>query len=175
MKIHNIASVVAVSLLLPSGFVSANQSWYIVNDSVMGGLSTSQVYEKDDALVFSGTVSLENNGGFASVRTAINTNEQASNQISLRVKGDGQTYQLRLRTTQYLDGPAYTTSFKTTKDEWQLVNFTPSDFSLTFRGRILEQNPNFYFKDIRQLGIMIAKKQQGDFKLEINQIAFNNS
>ena len=44
--------------------------WQIVNDSVMGGISRStlQLHEDGYAL-FSGTVSLENNGGFASVRT----------------------------------------------------------------------------------------------------------
>ncbi len=172
MKITHIASAVAVSLLLPSGLLNAAQSWYIINDSVMGGLSTSQAYEKDNSLIFTGNVSLENNGGFASIRTTINTNKENANLISLRFKGDGKTYQLRLRTSQYLDGPAYTTSFETIKDQWQVVTFSPTDFILTYRGKTLEQQPELTFKDVQQLGLMIAKKQQGNFKLKLAHINF---
>ena len=46
-------------------------TWQIVNDDVMGGVSTSkfQVLTNGGA-IFSGVVSLENNGGFASVRSS---------------------------------------------------------------------------------------------------------
>ena len=64
------------SLLLLSGSGDLTLHWQIVNDSVMGGLSTSQAYEKDNSLIFTGNVSLENNGGFASIRTTINTNKE---------------------------------------------------------------------------------------------------
>lgn len=174
MKITHIASAIAVSLLLPSGLLNAAQSWYIINDSVMGGLSTSQAYEKDNSLIFTGHVSLENNGGFASIRTTINTNKENANLISLRLKGNGQTYQLRLRTSQYLDGPAFTASFATLKDQWQVVTFSPTDFSLTYRGKTLEQQPELTFQDVQQLGLMIAKKQQGNFKLELAHINFEH-
>ncbi|MGB1292532.1 MAG: CIA30 family protein [Pseudoalteromonas sp.] len=172
MKTHLVPLLSAGMLLAPSD-VDAIPNWYSVNDSVMGGLSTSQVYEKNNHLVFAGTVSLENNGGFASVRTIINTENEPSKQIALRVKGDGKTYQLRLRTNQYMDGPAYTVSFDTQKDQWQVFTFSPSDFILTFRGRELEQQPTINFLKISQLGFMIAKKQQGEFKLEISEIAFS--
>ena len=47
------------------------ESWRIVNDGVMGGLSDSQIEwnEEKGTLSFSGNVSLENYGGFASTRT----------------------------------------------------------------------------------------------------------
>ena len=72
-----------------------------------------------------------------------------------------------------MDGPAYTVSFDTQKDQWQVFTFSPSDFILTFRGRELEQQPTINFLKISQLGFMIAKKQQGEFKLEISEIAFS--
>ena len=109
-------------------------------------------------MIFEGNVSLENNGGFASIRTELNIQSQNTRTINLRVKGDGQTYQLRLRTSNYLDGPAYTHSFKTIENEWTNVNFTPSDFTLTFRGRTLTEQPEIDFNDIKQLGFMIAGK-----------------
>ncbi len=48
----------------------AGKQWQTVNDGVMGGVSEGQfkITEKN-TLEFFGTLSLENNGGFASVRT----------------------------------------------------------------------------------------------------------
>ena len=44
-------------------------SWTIGNDGVMGGLSKSNISIDDDGHgCFKGKISLENNGGFASVR-----------------------------------------------------------------------------------------------------------
>jgi len=91
-----------------------------------------------------------------------------------RVKGDGQTYQLRLRTNEYMDGAAYTRSFSTTKSEWLNIEFLPEDFQLTYRGRLLEQQPTISFKEIKQLGFMIAGKQAGKFRLEVEKIEFKN-
>ena len=63
------------------------QRWQIINDTVMGGKSWSSVKTQDGRLAFEGYVSLENNGGFASTRRAVNSVN--ANQVSLRVQGDG--------------------------------------------------------------------------------------
>ena len=172
MTTKQLSSLFIFNVLLLSTEANADQRWYIVNDSVMGGMSNSQVVQTQDSLVFTGNVSLDNNGGFASIRTELNTQSQNTKGIMLRVKGDGQTYQLRLRTTDYLDGAAYTHSFKTVKNEWLNINFIPSDFTLNFRGRVLDQQPTIDFNDIKQLGFMIAGKQEGKFKLEVSKIQF---
>ena len=42
------------------------KNWNIVNDDVMGGISTSTMsLNKEKNLLFKGNLSLENNGGFA--------------------------------------------------------------------------------------------------------------
>ena len=42
------------------------KNWNIVNDDVMGGISRSSLSMNDENnLIFSGYLSLENNGGFA--------------------------------------------------------------------------------------------------------------
>ena len=43
-------------------------AWTTVNDPVMGGMSTSRIAFGNGGLMFSGVISLENNGGFASAR-----------------------------------------------------------------------------------------------------------
>ncbi|MBB1338558.1 CIA30 family protein [Pseudoalteromonas sp. SR44-2] len=174
MITKQLSSLFVFNLLVVSAQANANQRWYVVNDSVMGGVSNSQVTQTQESLLFIGNVSLDNNGGFASIRTEIDTQGQNTKTVALRVKGDGQTYQLRLRTTNYLDGAAYTHSFKTVKNEWIDINFAPSDFTLTYRGRVLEQQPIIDFDDIKQLGFMIAGKQEGQFKLEVSKIEFKS-
>jgi len=174
MTTKQLSSLFVFNLLFATTEANANARWYVVNDSVMGGISNSQVLYENDNLVFTGNVSLANNGGFASIRTLLDVQSQDITKIMLRVKGDGQTYQLRLRTNEYMDGAAYTRSFSTTKSEWLNIEFLPEDFQLTYRGRLLEQQPTINFKDIKQLGFMIAGKQAGEFRLEVEKIEFKN-
>ena len=174
MTTKQLSSLFVFNLLFATTEANANARWYVVNDSVMGGISNSQVLYENDNLVFTGNVSLANNGGFASIRTLLDVQSQDITKIMLRVKGDGQTYQLRLRTNEYMDGAAYTRSFSTTKNEWLNIEFLPEDFQLTYRGRLLEQQPTINFKDVRQLGFMIAGKQAGEFRLEVEKIEFKN-
>ena len=74
--------------------------WMIVNDSVMGGISQSQfTLTENGAARFEGTLSLANNGGFASVRTyPIDYKLADYDGVKIRFKGDGRQYKLRLRT-----------------------------------------------------------------------------
>jgi monofunctional biosynthetic peptidoglycan transglycosylase len=174
MTAKQLSSLFVFNLLFATTEANANARWYVVNDSVMGGISNSQVLQNDGNLVFTGNVSLANNGGFASIRTLLDVQSQDITKIMLRVKGDGQTYQLRLRTNEYMDGAAYTRSFSTTKSEWLNIEFLPEDFQLTHRSRLLEQQPTINFKDVRQLGFMIAGKQAGEFRLEVEKIEFKN-
>ena len=59
------------NILLNSSLMKTENQWRIVNDDVMGGLSSSKVIVKDDKITFSGNVSFENNGGFASLRSPV--------------------------------------------------------------------------------------------------------
>ncbi|MDN3488466.1 CIA30 family protein [Pseudoalteromonas sp. APC 3694] len=174
MTAKQLSSLFVFNLLFATTEANANARWYVVNDSVMGGISNSQVLYENDNLVFTGNVSLANNGGFASIRTLLDVQSQDITKIMLRIKGDGQTYQLRLRTNEYMDGAAYTRSFSTTKNEWLNIEFLPEDFQLTYRGRLLEQQPTISFKEIKQLGFMIAGKQAGEFRFEVEKIEFKN-
>ena len=113
------------------------QNWLAVNDGVMGGVSKGKAeVMKNGSLRFSGIISFENNGGFASIRHScegLPLNESTG--IRLRLKGDGKTYQFRVRTTQQLDGVAYKHDFPTRLNEWSEVELEWSDFVPTFRGR----------------------------------------
>ena len=146
--------------------------WYVVNDGVMGGISRSamSVTEKGTG-EFSGVLSLDYNGGFASVRTAMPTADLSDYQgVALRVRGDGRTYQLRFRTDDRYDGVAYRATFEAPAGQWTTVELKFEDFEPTFRGRVLDNQPPLNTKALEQLIFMLADKKAGPFKLEIEWV-----
>ena len=143
--------------------------WRVINDGVMGGISSStwNITEKG-AAVFAGNVSLENNGGFASVRSAVGTYDLSKYKgIVLRVKGDGKRYNLNLKTDAEFDSILYQAEFGTEKEKWQLIEIPFSRFAPTYHGFVPPDAPKLDTKEIRRFGFLIADKQKGPFRLEI--------
>ncbi len=148
------------------------KNWRIVNDDVMGGLSQSRiVMTKNSTAIFQGTVSLKNHGGFASVHTIPRDYGLDKYEgLKVRVKGDGKTYQLRLRTDDRTDGISYHAEFQTVYEEWINVDITFDSFTAKFHGRLVPDTPKLVSGNIRQIGFLISDKQEGDFHLEIGWI-----
>jgi Complex I intermediate-associated protein 30 (CIA30) len=149
---------------------STNSSaWQIVNDDVMGGVSTSrfQILTKGGA-VFSGVVSLENNGGFASVRSSPGRHDLTGCEcFVIRVRGDGHRYKFTVRTETGFDAPLYQCAFSTKRGEWEEQRLVFKDFVPTFRGRILTGVPQLVPGKITSVGLLISEKQDGPFQLEV--------
>lgn len=147
----------------------------IVNDTVMGGRSSSQFTTEDHHVVFSGDVSLQNNGGFASLRMLWPFDAKNNhNTIRISLKGDGKTYQFRLRTNRGFDGAAYVYEFHTLNDTWQSIDMPVIDFVPSFRGRVLKNMPDLRLSDVEQMGILIAGKQKGSFAITLDEIKLLN-
>ena len=69
-------------------------NWKVVNDTVMGGRSSSRWTSNSSEFIFEGNLSLENNGGFASIRCEFKNDDlSVEDGIYLKVKGDGRNYQ----------------------------------------------------------------------------------
>lgn len=152
----------------------SNQKWQIVNDDVMGGLSHSQLQINVDGNgVFLGTISLENNGGFASVKNNEPLNLEGFTAIKLDVKGDGKKYHFRLQTgtNHELHSWNYDQHFFTKKDLWMEVHLPLQNFTATYRGNTLSDATPLDPSSIRRFGFLISDQQQGDFRLEIGKIA----
>ena len=143
--------------------------WNIVDDNVMGGRSSGKMFLSEDGHgIFKGIVSLENNGGFSSVRyrfKAIKTDN--FQKLSIRMKGDGKTYQLRIK-SNYYDYHSYAINFKTSKN-WFIYEFPLKDLYPLFRGRTLDI-PNFDSQKIVELGFLIGNKKAEQFELHIDEI-----
>ena len=151
---------------------NVRSQWGVTNDDVMGGVSSSKISTgENDVLVFSGNVSLENNGGFASLRSPIDDyNLSAYDGILIKVKGDGKTYSLSFRQTKYFTGYNYTHKFLTEKDSWQIVKLPFKDFNLKYYGKEVSNFEPPEISNIKQISILISDKQQGPFKIEIEWI-----
>lgn len=147
--------------------------WQVVNDGVMGGISTSdfQLLPGGGA-VFSGNVSLENQGGFASVRSrSLELNLDGLDAFTLRVRGDGHRFKFSVRTEPGFDGPLYQCGFATQRAQWQECRLPFAAFVPTFRGRVLGNMPPFDPVRVTSVGLLIAEQQDGPFRLEIACIA----
>lgn len=146
--------------------------WRPVNDVVMGGVSSSSfTLEQPGTAAFTGEVSLENNGGFASVRAPLpQPPGEAMRGLRIRVRGDGQTYHLRIRCSGRYRRVAYRVSFPTVTQNWEEHWFTWADFRPTFRGRTLSDVPQPTPGRLREIGFIIADKQAGPFRLMIDYI-----
>ena len=144
--------------------------WYVINDVVMGGLSQSTIQLTGRKTgVFAGTLSMENNGGFASVRIGMGPRDLSPYAgLEIRVRGDGRSYQLRLRTDEGFDGIAYRAHFETREGEWITTRIPFDNFLPTFRGRTLNDAPALDRSGIHQLGFLLADKKPGSFSLEID-------
>jgi len=146
--------------------------WRPINDGVMGGLSSSALKITPAGTgLFEGAVSLANNGGFASVRARLGPVDLSAYQsLAARIRGDGKRYRLRLHTGAGFDGIAYQADFDTKVGEWQEIVLPFSNFEPTFRGRRLTDVEPLDTGNIQQIGLMIADKQAGTFRLELDWI-----
>ena len=145
------------------------KSWYIVNDDVMGGASSSTLTINNSGHgVFSGKISLKNNGGFASTRYNFNKiNVSKDNTINIILKGDKKIYQFRIKEKNY-DYHSYVYNF-ITSGKWEVISINLKDMYPSYRGRKLNEQ-NFSGNEINQLSILISNKVEENFSLLIDKL-----
>ena len=145
--------------------------WRAIDDAVMGGVSSSAIsYVPGERAVFSGFVSLANNGGFASVRSPSFAALGGGGAFLLTVRGDGKRYKFSVRTDAAFDGVSYQAAFQPPPGEWVVVRLAAGDFLPTWRGRIVDNAPPLDPARAQQLGLLIADRQAGGFRLEVGAI-----
>lgn len=170
-----IATLLVMALSLNSDIIfdfSSNsdvQNWRILDDVVMGGRSNGEFSISEDGHgLFRGEISLENNGGFSSVRYFMNDMPiKAENTVRIRLKGDGKTYQLRIKNNRRYEY-AYVHEFKTS-GEWQELEVAVGDMYPIYRGNRLNR-PNFNHDSINELSFLIGNGKPETFKLLVDKI-----
>lgn len=148
------APALADPMLIEDFDEGASTRWNYTSDRVMGGVSDGGAgLGSEDGTSFAqlrGTVSTANNGGFIQIRQ--NLAEPLPNDatgISLRVRGNGETYYIHLRPEQSRrPWQFYQAAFETTGD-WQEVSLPWADFKP--QGGL---DAAFVPADIRSIGIV---------------------
>jgi NADH dehydrogenase [ubiquinone] 1 alpha subcomplex assembly factor 1 len=150
----------------------ARKEWQTVNDGVMGGVSEGKFKITDTkTLEFFGKLSLENNGGFASVRTrAKKIGLEKGDTLVAKVRGDGREYSLNLYLNKPLIAFSYRATVQTKKDEWIEVKLPLDKFEATSFGRMVKDAGPVKPEEINALGFMLGDKKAGAFKLEVESI-----
>ena len=147
-------------------------NWQVVNDDVMGGISTAsfELNNEGDA-EFKGTVSTANNGGFASVRYRFKAKDIAGKKsITIRLRGDSKPYQFRVK-SKSSDYYSYITTFSTSGD-WETIHINLKDLYPSFRGNKLNKE-KFNNSSLEEISFLIANKKNEAFKLIIDKIEIN--
>jgi monofunctional biosynthetic peptidoglycan transglycosylase len=150
----------------------AAKEWQSVNDGVMGGVSDGRFKITDTkTMEFFGTLSLANNGGFASVRTKPkNLGLEKDDTLVAKVRGDGRVYMLNLYPNKQRMAYSYRASVQTKKDEWIEVKVPLDKFEATSFGQMVKNAGAVKPAEISALGFMLGDKKAGPFKMEIEWI-----
>lgn len=146
--------------------------WQVVSDSVMGGVSSGQfISGKDGIAEFTGTLSLENKGGFVSLRSpAVSMDLSAYAGLRLRSCGDGRQYRLTIRSQNMQQGVKYQCAIETRADEWATYEIKFADLIPKYRGRILEAANVLDCTAIQSIGLLIADGVSAGFNLRLRSI-----
>ena len=161
-------------VLVDLGDASAVAGWTTVNDPVMGGKSTSQVAFGDGGLAFSGNVSLENDGGFASARgpldPGIGQRAVGAKALRVRARGDGKTYLLKVGVAG--QPWSYVQRFPTVASVQQTYDLPVDGFEPV--GMRLDPDPiaprTLDPSLVDQLSVYILDEQQGPFQITVEGI-----
>jgi hypothetical protein len=143
--------------------------WRVIDDGVMGGRSSGNFKGSSEGFgVFYGSVSLENNGGFSSLRYGFPKMDlKGFKEVVLKVKGNKKKFQFRIKdkSTNY---HSFIAVFET-NGAWQTIKIKLSEMYPAFRGRKLLIG-NFSSKSIEEIAFLIGNKTEENFKLEIDKI-----
>lgn len=148
--------------------------WVNQDDPVMGGVSRSAATWSDGALVFSGNLSLENNGGFASVLSPrtdpAGPRMAGATGLTLDATGDGRTYVVQLRSADRAGAyiQRVTTEAGAARSyDLPISGFEPVNFMLQRDQAAPPLDP----ADVGQVAIYVTDKQEGPFSLQVRRLA----
>lgn len=157
---------------------TSDDSWYAVNDTVMGGVSEGIVDYSSEALIFEGAISTANNGGFASVRSpSASMDLRDFERVVMRIKNEGQPFTFVLAdSNQWWDGQ-FRYDIELEDAGWNeiaidLRDFEFYDFSTGYPIATGETMKKRDRKNILFVEFMSALFEEGDFLLEVDHITF---
>ena len=93
--------------------------WSVVNDGVMGGLSRGSKKLTKNSLLFKGNVSLDNNGGFSSLRRSFSEFDISNFEyVEIKYRSSGISLALTFAVSRRWYVPNYKVSLDRTSSNW---------------------------------------------------------
>jgi len=145
---------------------SALRGWQVEDDGVMGGLSQGKITRDPSGYaVFSGKVSLENNGGFSSIQNNFDPIDVSPYRTAIiRLKGDGKDYRFIVEAEE--NARHYYVAEFSTNGAWQEIKIPLRNMYPVRRGDRLDL-PDYPAETMSQVRLMIANARAESFRLEI--------
>lgn len=148
--------------------------WMIINDGVMGGLSKGKLEFMENSLLFSGTVSLANNGGFSSLKSRFQSFDLSNySKVKIRLRSNGIRVAFTMETDQRWYYPYFKKDMLTQSTDWEEITLDLNKFEQYRVGRKTGKNPDQAdLANIIRLGLITNEKKEGPFEVEIDYIKF---
>lgn len=168
--------VTAQKLMIDFGKEGSKSSdWVLLSDNIMGGVTKSSLQYTSNSALLTGTISLDNFGGFSSLKTKYKKMDLSGFEgVKIRFKSKGQKFAFTLEDSQIWFQPNFKKDFAPKKEEtWEDAVLYFKDFKEymvgepTGKGFRIES-----LKNMVRLGIMTTEKKEGPFSLEVDYIEF---
>jgi len=171
--------------------LSVENTWGVLDDVVMGGVSSSSISVEgagewnERCLVFSGTTSRENNGGFCSFRSRLFTppfNMSSYDGLVFKARcKDGLRYKIQLRDNTGWDSPGWSLGFDTVKGGKEVEARIPfSKLIPNFRSQTLKDAEPLNLETISSIQFTLSAFdfdkamnpafKEGDFELRLGAL-----
>ncbi|MEM9824291.1 MAG: CIA30 family protein [Bacteroidota bacterium] len=148
--------------------------WEIINDGVMGGLSKGEFEFTDHTLKFYGSVSLDNYGGFTSIKSPFKTFDLGlAQKVKIRYKTSNQSIAINLENSKEFYKPYYKLNLEDTNDEWKSVEIEINQFKGYSLGQeVSTKISKEFLKSVQRIGFITSQKKEGKFNIEVDYLKF---
>ena len=148
--------------------------WNIINDGVMGGLSKGNIQFTNNSLKFSGDVSLENNGGFSSLKSPFHSFDLSSaKKVEIKYRSVGHGIAVTLENSRQFYRPYYKLYLKETQGKWETLKVDIDEFKEYRLGRSIGRSVSTeILSSIRRIGFITSDKKEGSFEIEVDYLKF---
>ncbi len=156
------------------GKTSGVQNWQVITDNVMGGLSNAKIQLTKKTLKLNGTQSLENNGGFVSLKSPFDRYDLSGYEtLIIRYKNTGIQFGFTLETDQPFYKPYYKLKLPKQPKGFAEVEVDLTNFKQYQMGEPTGKNiSKSLLSKIIRIGFITTEKTAGNFELEIDYILF---
>ncbi|MEL7122959.1 MAG: CIA30 family protein [Bacteroidota bacterium] len=156
------------------GVNTGGNSWNVINDGVMGGLSEGEAYLTDESMKFYGRISLANNGGFSSLKSPFQAYDLTDfDTVELRVKSKGGRVAMTMETDRAFYRPYFKKQLTTSGEDWEVLEYDLEEFKQYRLGYQTGDHFTETQKDrIIRIGFITDEKQEVSFDFEVDYILF---